>query len=63
MSKFRIGDPVRVTNPGSVWFDEVLTVYDTTGGRIWVQRAGSPELFTMDEHDLILADAEREAAL
>lgn len=62
MSKFRINDPVRVTNPEHTQFDEVLTVY-YVGAEIWAQGGGSPELFTMDESDLILADAEREAAL
>lgn len=62
MSKFRILDPVRVTDPGSRWFDQVLTVRIITGS-VWAHTSTSPELIPFHERDLTLADAEREAAL
>lgn len=64
MSKFRILDPVRVTNPDNPRFDQVLTVYAVlANGRVWAQVMGGVELFPFDERHLTLADREREAAL
>ena len=62
MSKYRILDPVRVTDPGSRWFDQVLTVRIITGTFFWAQSADGPELIAFQESDLTLADREREAA-
>lgn len=62
MSKFRILDPVRVTNPEHSQFDQVLTVRIISSS-VWAHTSTSPELIPFHERDLILADAEREAAL
>lgn len=62
MSKFVSGDHVRVTNPDNPRFDQVLTVYAVlTNGSVWAQGKGSPELLPFREHDLTLADRERDS--
>lgn len=57
MSKFRIGDPVRIIARPSAWFDHVGTVTDVNQG------AGFPFRVTIREvslwfgpHELILAE-------
>lgn len=62
MSKYKIGDTVRVTYPGSVWFDHVLKVRILSGAVFWAQSTDGPELIPFHEQDIILADHEHEAA-
>ena len=55
MTKFRIGDPVRVIASPSRWFDHVGTVHDETAGQFHVRGLTDAPLW-FHPNELILAE-------